>query len=119
MNRRLLLCIFLTLVGADYVSDKPRNHGEDLKAVAGTLAVFAADQAMEHRWDIYSALTGRESPRKKTEENVAVMKQVAIDLGVGYSVRSAFQSFMDNGIWIGVAVLIGAAVGTDCFGYRR
>jgi hypothetical protein len=119
MRRTLLLYIFLALVGADYVSDKPRNPGEDLKAVAGTLAVFAADQAMEHRWDIYSALTGKEHFMKKNEENVDVLKQAAVDMGVGYSIRTAYTMFIDKGLWLVAAMVLGAAVGTDCFGYRK
>lgn len=121
MKKVLLLYILLSLVGADD-SNQPLDR-EKLKTIAGTLGVFAVDQAIENRWEIYSALTGKENFMQKKEENVAAFKQAAVDLGVGYSIRtgldSAYTAFMDKGLWVIAAMVVGAAVGTECFGYRR
>jgi len=121
MKKFLVVCLWIASALTDTSAEQPK----DARAQLAALSAFAIDQAVEHRWEIFQAATGKELPKFLGKEDAVVktatLKQAAVDLGVGYTIRTilswAFTVFIDYGIWLVAAVLFGALIGTDCFGY--
>jgi hypothetical protein len=90
--RRVLLISLLVLYTTAEITNKPkRDDLTELATAALSIGALVADKAIDKRWEIYTALTGKEAPISQKKEHadatLTTLQQSAVDLAVGRSVR--------------------------------
>jgi hypothetical protein len=94
----MMLCVLV-------LGEKPRSDVDlhELAEAATVVGVYALDQAIEHRWELLSKLTGREPPiiKPKVAEAEALLRTTLVDASIGAAVRRWWLPVTATGIALG------------------
>lgn len=118
-----LLVAFVLLADLCLCVDKKPDDLEQLKSKGTALVVAALDNVVENRWEIWSLITGKETPeaskKKDTKEAVEFVEELAKDMAVGHAVRSTWQTVWNPILASFAIVCLVFILRKTCFRYPR